>query len=110
MAIYIKTEKSEDLLAKIKKSIDDGNIKTWKYDTDGDFFHSPDQWQYSGWLRPFHIDHYLLFGIITPKNETMTTVTYAVYHGRFIEMLLSHFDKEFEWVYASAQKTNFDIF
>lgn len=110
MAVYVKTENSQELLDKIKRSIDDGKIKTWKYDKDGDLYHSPDQWQYKGWLRPYTIDNYLVFGIITPKNDVMTTLTYAIYHGRFIEMLLDHFDKDFEFVYASAKKTKYDIF
>lgn len=110
MAIYIKTTKSKELLDKIKKAIDDGKIATWKYDEEGDFYHSPDQWEHSGWLRPFHADTYLIFGIITPKNEIMSKLSYAVYHGRFIEMLLNHFDGESDWIYASTQKTKYDIF
>ena len=110
MAVYIKTEKASELLDKIKKAIDDETIKTWKYDEDGDFYHSPEQWQYNGWLRPYTTEKYLVFGLLKPKDETMKTVTYAVYHGRFIEMILSHFDGDFDTIYASAQKTNYDIF
>ena len=89
--------------------IDDGHIATWKYDEDGDFYHSPDQWEHNGWLRPFHTDNYLIFGIITPKNETMSKLTYAVYHGRFVEMLLNHFDRDSDWIYTSTQATKYDI-
>lgn len=32
MAIYVKTDKASELLDKLKKAIDDDNIKTWKYD------------------------------------------------------------------------------
>ena len=108
MAVYVKTEKASELLEKLKKAIDDENIKTWKYDDDGDFYHSPEQWHYNGWLRPYITDKYLIFGILKPKDETMKTVTYAVYHGRFIETMLSHFDGEFDTIYASSQKTNYD--
>lgn len=110
MAIYIKTEKASDLLGKIKKSIDDGSIATWKYDEDGDFYHSPDQWNRSGWLRPHVESDGLVFGLLGPKDETMSTLNYAIYHGRFTEMLLNHFDKDFVEVKASAQKTKYDIF
>ena len=110
MAVYVKTDKASELLENLKKAIDDDKIKTWKYDDDGDFYHSPEQWQYNGWLRPYTTDNYLVFGILKPKNETMKTVAYAVYHGRFIEMMLSHFDSEFETIFASAQKTKYDIY
>lgn len=110
MAVYIKTEKASELLGKIKKNIDDEKIKTWKYDDDGDFYHTPDQWNYSGWLHPVVTDKFLILGIIKPKDETMSTMTYAVYHGRFIEMMLYLFDGEFDMIYASAQKTKYDRF
>ena len=110
MAVYVKTENASELLGKLKKAIDEDKIKTWKYDEDGDFFHSPDQWQYNGWLRPVTTEKYLVFGIICPKNESMSTLTYAVYHGRFIEMMLNNFDSDFDLIYASAQKTKYDIY
>ncbi len=110
MAVYVKTEKASELLGKIKKAIDDEKIKTWKYDNDGDFYHSPDQWQYNGWLHPVATDKYLILGIIKPKDDTMTKLTYAIYHGRFIEMMLNHFDDEFDLIYASARKTQYDRF
>jgi hypothetical protein len=34
----------------------------------------------------------------------MTKTIYGVYHGRFIEMLLTHFDNEFSAASATAQK------
>lgn len=40
----------------------------------------------------------------------MSVETYAVYHGRFSEMLLAHFDDEFSNVYSTAQKTKYDRF
>jgi hypothetical protein len=41
----------------------------------------------------------------------MTKVIYGVYHGRFIEMLLTHFDDSFTSATATAQKeSNVDIF
>lgn len=110
MAVYVKTENASELLGKIKKAIDDEKIKTWKYDDEGDFYHSPEKWNYSGWLHPVVTDRYLILGIIKPKDDTMSKLTYAMYHGRFIEMMLHHFDEKFETIYASAQKTKYDRF
>ena len=110
MAIYVSCKNPKDLLDKIKKSIDNGNIATWKYDEDNDFYHSPEQWFHSGWLRPHIETNELVFGLLGPEGQTMSTLSYAIYHGRFIEMLLNHFDGDFDSVKASSQKTKFDIF
>ena len=110
MAVYIKTEKANELLGKLRKAIDEDKISTWKYDDDGDFYHSPEQWKYNGWFHPYTEESYLVFGIIGQKNEDMSTLTYAIYHGRFIEMMLNHFDSEFDKIFASSQKTKYDRF
>lgn len=98
MAIVIKTSNPAGLLAAIRKGIDDESIVTWSYDADGDFTHTPDQWKNKAWLRPTvstaHPDE-LRFKILKQKGINMSSVIYAVYHGRFIEMLLGHFDKMF---------------
>jgi len=38
----------------------------------------------------------------------MTIVEYAVYHGRFVEMLLTHFDKECDAIEVSPLATSYD--
>lgn len=41
----------------------------------------------------------------------MTKMIYGVYHGRFIEMMLAHFDTDFSLATASAQKDSpIDVF
>ncbi len=37
MALHFKTDDPKKLLSAYKKAIDDGHIKTWSYDQDGDF-------------------------------------------------------------------------
>jgi hypothetical protein len=44
----------------------------------------------------------LVFNIIKPQNAKITKEVYGVYHGRFIEMLLVHFDNSFTTAEASA--------
>jgi hypothetical protein len=36
-------------------------------------------------------------------------VVYAVYHGRFIEMLLAHFDEQMSGAAATAMPTTADV-
>jgi hypothetical protein len=104
MAIVVNTPNPKGLLEGIKKGIDKGTVDTWIYDKDGDFTHEPEQWKNQAWLRP-HISFGILqFGLLGPKDTIITKTVYGVHHGRFIEMLLTHFDKEFSNTTATAQK------
>lgn len=110
MAVYIKTNNPAGLLRKIKEYINKGKIDTWVYDSDGDFTHVPEQWNKKAWFRPTVESERLVFGLLGQVNVTMTKKLYAVYHGRFIEMVLSHFDQDINVVWPSTNKTQYDNF
>ena len=110
MAIIVKTNNPNTLLKAIKEQIDEKKIVTWAYDNDGDFTHSPDQWEGRAWLRPKIYTGELRFGILKQRDIDMTRYIYGIYHGRFIEMLLSHFDGDFKEALATAVKTEPDNF
>jgi hypothetical protein len=103
MALYIRTTTPDALLKLIKKAIDDKEIDTWEYDKDGDFTHTPTQWRGKAWLRPHIKPNILQFNVIQTKNVTLTNEIKGVYHGRFIEMLLVHFEAKFSNVSAPNQ-------
>ncbi len=111
MAVIVQTPTPSKLLADIKTAIKEGHVKTWLLDTDGDLTHEPEQFRNKAWLNPTVGPGVLLFGLLGQTNVTMTKPLYGIYHGRFIEMLLSHFDDEFTSVTATAQKeSNVDHF
>jgi hypothetical protein len=103
MAIIVTTQRPQELLDAIYEGIDDGSIRTWDYDNDGDFTHTKDQFVNRAWLSPIVGSGELKFGIIGQRGVPMTKGIYGIYHGRFIEMLLSHFDHKFSQAVASAQ-------
>lgn len=109
MAIQVNTDDPQGLLDSIYAAIDEGSIETWAYDKDMDFFHdtSDGQWEGEAWLHPTVGDGALVLNVI-PPTKTVTMEAYAVYHGRFIEMLLAHFDEDFSEAYATAQATGDD--
>lgn len=102
MAIIVTTDTPQTLLALIKKEIDGEKIATWAYDSDGDFSHTAEQWHRRAWLRPRTEPSRLIFNIFPPRDQTLKRVVYGIYHGRFIEMLLNHFDEKFTRVEATA--------
>lgn len=112
MALIVKTDNPDELLRKIKKEIQNENIDTWLIDEDGDFTHAPEQWNCKAWMRKVSDsgEDSLIFGIVGNKQEKMTKSLYAVYHGRFSEMLLSHFDDEIDGIEITAGKTVYDLF
>ena len=109
MAITVVSTAPTTLLANIKEQIDDKEIRTWSYDQDGDFTHTPPQWKDKAWLRPKIVTGKLILNILPPSKTKLSAEVYAVYHGRFIEMLLEHFDKEFPLAWASAMPETDDV-
>ena len=91
MAIYISTSDPQGLLNDIRESIKKQIVQTWSVDDDGDFTHVS-QWENKAWFKPSVQSNRLAFGLIGRKDEVMTKSIYGIYHGRFSEMLLTHFD------------------
>tara|TARA_R110001583_G_C5584277_1_gene403161 strand:- start:860 stop:1207 length:348 start_codon:yes stop_codon:yes gene_type:complete len=109
MALIIKTNDPSKLLSSIKKAIDTDKIRTWSYDSDGDFTHSPEQWKNKAWLRvKTKGNNELSFGILGQKEINTSKLIYAIYHGRFSEMLLSHFDNELSEIKVTSMPTSID--
>jgi hypothetical protein len=109
MAINFETSTPKKLLSTFKTAIDQGHVKTWAYDSDGDFYHTPDQWKDEGWLRPtVYEGKRLTLNFIGRSTKKTSKEGYAVYHGRFIESMLAHCDKLFTLAQATAMPTNSD--
>ncbi len=108
MAITVATDDPRGLLDAIKASIKESRIETWQF-KDGYFTHTPEQWRYKAFLKPSIGVQVLTLNIIRPKDARVSAEVYAVYHGRFIEMLLAHFDRTFGSASASAIATAEDL-
>jgi hypothetical protein len=101
MAIRFITNDPEKLLASYKKLIDDQKIKTWRYTKNGYFTHIPDQWDSEAWLLPKSEKGELVFNIRINEGKTLPRAIYAVYHGRFIESVITHCPSLFSMSTAS---------
>ena len=92
-----------------KKRIEEGKIDTWSCDKDGDFTHNVDQWRFHAWMRSFVESERVVFGVVGRKDKNLSVLDYAVYHGRFVEMLLRHFDKDCSDISVSPLGTKYDL-
>jgi hypothetical protein len=108
MAVIVFTSDPPGLLRAIRLATADGSIATWSIDADGDFTHTAEQWRLKAWLRPKVLTDRIVFNIFPPKKTVISKTTYAIYHGRFIEMLLAHFDTQFERALATGLATDGD--
>ena len=109
MAIFVKTKNPSELIKDINEQIDKKQIDTWMRDTDGDYTHNTDQWRFHAWIRSRIETGRVVFYIICRKDKNLTVFDYAIYHGRFVEMLLSHFDKSCESIEVSSLASSYDI-
>jgi len=102
MAITIKTSRPRALLSSLKEGMSDGTITTWTCDSDGDFTMSSDNWRHKAWFQPEVREDSLSLHIFPPRDTNISIAVYAVYHARFVEILLRYFDKKFQSVRATA--------
>jgi hypothetical protein len=102
MSVRAFTNSAAALLAKIRKLIDQGHIDTWEYDHEGDFTHTPSQWEGLAWLRPQPQSDKLRLVIVKTEDIPRTREVFAIYNGRFIEMLIAHVPDKFTSACASA--------
>jgi hypothetical protein len=108
MAVTVFCNDPAGLLKEIRGAIQAGTIETWALDSDGDMTHSAQQWKNLAWFRPRVVADKLEFSILGTRSHRMSKVTYGVYHGRLIEMLLSHFDTKFNNAVATAMPVRGD--
>ncbi len=108
MAINFETTDPQKLLATFKAAIDQRHVVTWSYDQAGNFTHTPDQWKDQAVLRPNIFNGWLVMNFYLKKGQKTTKELYGVYHGRFIESMLTHCDTLFTNSTATAMPTNAD--
>ena len=108
MAIYLSSSNPSELLTAFKKKIRDRAIVTW-LEKDGYFTHDTDQWRYKAWLKPSVGNGRLIFNIVNSTGSTVTTLVYGIYHGRIIESMLCHFDKDVSSTEATPMPASGDV-
>lgn len=108
MAITVSTAAPKRLLRRIREAIDDGTIDKWEYDDDGDFTYINPRWSGRAWLSPSIAEGGVVFNIVAPVGKPVSVGVYAVYHARFIELLLERFDGLFRFARVSSTAVDDD--
>lgn len=108
MSIYVKSSNPQKLINDIKDTIEQLGIETWSVDKDGDYTHTAEQWKNHAWIHPIVETERVVFAIWGRVNENLTVVDYAIYHGRFVEMLLAHFDHQCDRIEVTSLATKYD--
>lgn len=107
--ITVETRRPYTLVRRMKELIDEGVIETWSYDDDGDFTHLPPQWRNKAW---FHAVRYkgekVEFRMIPNSKRLISREVYAIYHGRFVEMLMAHLSRYCINIFVSPVPDNKD--
>lgn len=108
MSIYVRSSNPQKLVNDINEKIENSSINTWSVDKDGDYTHTAQQWQFHAWIHPIIEPERVVFAIWGRVKENLSVVDYAVYHGRFVEMLLSHFDQQCTKIEVSSLASGYD--
>ncbi|MDM8524426.1 hypothetical protein QUF80_13745 [Desulfococcaceae bacterium HSG8] len=108
MAVILYAEEPRWLLNSIYEELGDNEIEMWECDNEGDLTHSSSQWRNFAWMRPKIRKGRLIFNIIAGEDIVSKRV-YGVYHGRLIEMLLTHFDVDIDRLYATSLPASGDV-
>lgn len=111
--IEIRTTNPHRLVEDINKAIEEGRIVTWSVDSDGDYTHSLEQWRNRAWMSVRYDDAdttIVRFVIIEAREQKLSKTLYGIYHGRFAEMLLTHFDTVIMSLSISPLLTQYDIY
>ena len=105
MALHITTTSSttsKELWDSIREQIKNGVIDTWEIDADKDLTHTPYPWAGEAWLRFYSNENEIIFGIIARRDKKMSKQIYGVYHSKFAETLLIHFDTQINEIKISS--------
>jgi hypothetical protein len=115
MAVRIQTNNPAGLLATITNAFASTSTTppTWRSDTYKELTHKPSEWDSEGWfaaITPRSGDTELVFSFRTYAAKTKKNSNiYPYYHGRFVEMLISHFKSGIDSIVVTPTSISIDV-
>lgn len=105
MAVIIKTNRPDALLDRIYATIDAKAADKWTRLTDGRITYGTLLWKNEAFFKPqiWIDDNELRFGLLKRTDRKhISSKLYTIFHSKFVEMLLTNFDTEFQSVTVTA--------
>ncbi|MEA4917440.1 hypothetical protein [Proteiniphilum sp.] len=113
MAIIIHTDYPDLLLDKIYDAIEKKKADKWVCTSEGLLTYGTLLWKNEAFFKPeiWVDDKQLRFGLLKRKDRKhISSKLYTAFHTKLVEMLLSHFDRDFRNVTTTAARTDPDRF
>lgn len=104
MAILIRTNHAQSIVYRLKEQINNNLNMAWAYDEEGDFMYKDGK--LAAWMRPVVGTNRLDFYVVGRKDTEISVQEYAVFHGRFVEMLLTYFPRECTYMIVTSPFVN----
>ncbi|RQO62198.1 hypothetical protein [Pseudomonas sp. KBW05] len=113
MSVRFYTSSAKSLLKafddRIKQKEKEGSITTWMKNKQDYYTHKSERWGGKCYFKArTDVSGKLIFNVIPPAGEIVTSEIYAFYHGHIIETFLNHFTSQFTVGEATAKPTNKD--
>lgn len=115
MALIVNTENAEALLNKIVQEfngVGSKDIDTWDMLVkNGSYYftHNRPQFKNKTYFKAYIYNKNLVFGILYKPSNMLTVDLYGIYHGRFSQMLLNHFDFDLKSIETISLISDLDI-
>jgi hypothetical protein len=108
--VRVITKNPEHLLTAIRDRIADGSVTTWRLTDQGYFTHTRANLKNLAWFKPtISSGKELSLNILRPKGGNISKEAYAIYHSRFSEMLLRHFDGDLSGILVTSLASQGDL-
>jgi len=107
--IQVLSDDGPKLFEAIQRDVELNRIKDWELDEQGDYTYANAPWKNLAWMRVRKTTSGLRINIIGNQQGDMSDETYAVYHSRFVEMLVLYFDKFFDSALVTALGSESDL-
>lgn len=103
MKIDAVSDQPQKLLDTINKAIEEDVLKTWKKlfndKKEPLYSHTPDQWNEKAMIKPYLLDNKVSFRISWwTKNGEPSNEIKGYILGRFVEVLMVHFQNHFRYL------------
>ena len=106
MALLVRTTNSSRLLERIHELVSEGRI-AWEW-ADGRLTLRDEQWNCAAGFAIKVMDSAILFSIVPPEEDLVGQRTYALFHARLLDDLVTECSARMETIHVTARPAGID--